>query len=62
MCCGPMLHVQHGPGEQAHEGRKEPDAREIMFRRYARGEITEEQLQHMLHVLTQTEARQAAGH
>ncbi|MFA5889923.1 MAG: hypothetical protein WDA27_03045 [Actinomycetota bacterium] len=52
-----LMHLLHGRHEDHAEGtaagHAEPaDAREILRARYARGEITEEQLTHMLGVLS----------
>ncbi len=58
---GHMLHQDHDPQEHGHgTGREldrtpEPSPKQLLRRRYARGEITEEQLRRMLAVLDETE-------
>ncbi len=58
---GHMLHQGHDPQEHQHDtgrelhGAGEPSPRQVLRARYARGEITEEQLLHMLAVLDETE-------
>ena len=61
---GHMLHGGHDQQghdvEHAGHGAGEPDPRQVLRARYARGEITEEQLRHVLAVLDETEAPRKA--